>query len=137
MQEGIKNQVIEINNDRLREIIQELESSEATFLAKIDGVNIQTLEDYIFEVQTQFKFPSDCRDSIDSYLDWIRDLDWIEAEEYVLIITNYSSFMKDTPEIKKLIISYFRDTILPFWQEEIKHVMVDGQPKRFMVYLVD
>ncbi|MNP65100.1 hypothetical protein D3C76_1606630 [compost metagenome] len=79
----------------------------------------------------------DCDDSIDRYLDWIRDLDWLDSEGYVLIIKNYSSFMKADPNMKKQMISLFVDTILPYWEEEVKHVMVDGQPKRFMVYLVD
>lgn len=136
MKEDVENQVIEINNDRLTEVMKEIELSDM-YVVKLSGFNIQSWADYISEVQHQFKFPSDCRDSIDRYLDWIRDLDWIEAEGYVLIIKDYSYFMKDTPEVKKQIISHFTDIILPFWQEEIKHVMVDGQSKRFMVFLVD
>ncbi|MDI7743145.1 barstar family protein [Lysinibacillus fusiformis] len=104
---------------------------------ELEGANIQSWEDYISEIEHKFKFPSSCTDSIDRYLDWMRDLDWLEKEKYILVINNYKYFLKDSKELKNDIIRDFKETILPFWQTEVKDVIVDGKPKTFMVYLVE
>jgi hypothetical protein len=107
------------------------------FFAILDGKDINSANDYIEQIQTKFKFPTSCIDNWDGYLDWIRDLDWLEKEEYILVIINFSQFLRDDIDLKKEIISDFEDTILPFWEEEVERVVVDGKPKPFNVYLVN
>ena len=115
------------------------------FIVEIDGVSMQSWEDYITEVQTKFQFPSSCIDSVDRYLDWIRDLGWLwfypkdgfRYSEFVLAIHGYSEFLSRNPEVKNMIISDLKETILPHWEGEIERIMVDGEAKSFQVYLVD
>ncbi|EGO5829996.1 hypothetical protein HKH49_002731 [Enterococcus faecalis] len=44
--------------------------------------------------------------------------------------------MKDDPKIKNKIIYYFEESIIPFWQDEVEHVVVDGKAKIFKVFIV-
>jgi len=140
--EGIKmddigNKVLIVNSEDINFIKKKLISDGKTFLVEINGATIQTWEEYISEIQEKFKFPTTCFDSVDRYLDWMRDLGWLDAEKYALIINNFNLFLKNEPELKKSIISDFNDVILPFWKEEVEKVVVGGKVKEFMVYLIE
>jgi hypothetical protein len=128
-----KNSIVKISSDET--IIQEIRSNSKVFVVEIDGSKISSWNDYVSEIQDKFHFPSPCNDSIDRYLDWMRDLQWIEKDEIAVIINNYDEFLNDDPQLKNDLISDFNDVILPFWQEEVMEVIVEGNPKKFMVYL--
>jgi hypothetical protein len=53
------------------------------------------------------------------------------------MIYDFEFFLREGPQLKESIIADFRDQILPFWEEEVIHVVVEGEPKSFNVYLVD
>ncbi|GAB1530034.1 MULTISPECIES: barstar family protein [Brevibacillus] len=137
MDEITNNKVLETNREKIESLKVELATTEGFHIVEMSGANIQSWKDYISEIQMKFKFPTSCLDSMDRYLDWIRDLDWLDKDGYVLIIYGYSDFLKDDPRLKKEIITDFTDVILPFWQEEVKEVVVEGKAKSFMVYLVE
>ncbi|MNO47722.1 hypothetical protein D3C76_380450 [compost metagenome] len=59
MWEDVKNQVIEISSDKLKAKIEGLNLSEAVLMVELNGAEIGSWEEYISEVQRQFKFPSD------------------------------------------------------------------------------
>ncbi|MDQ0087498.1 hypothetical protein J2T12_000892 [Paenibacillus anaericanus] len=136
MDEIIDNKVLETNSEEIESLKAELATNDRFLIVELKEA-IQSWEDYISEVQLKFKFPTTCLDSMDRYLDWIRDLEWLDKDGYVLIIYRYLDFLKDDPKLKKEIITDFTDVILPFWQEEVKDVVVNGKAKPFMVYLVD
>lgn len=52
---------------------------------------------------------------MDRFLDWIRDLSWLDSSKIELII--------------KLI--------LPYWDEIVLYTTVEGKRKEFIVYLVN
>ncbi|NLD49817.1 MAG: barstar family protein [Clostridiaceae bacterium] len=137
MSKIINNQIIAANIKEIEALKVGLASNNAAYLVEINGSQIQSWEDYISVVQDKFKFPTPCLGSVDRYLDWMRDLGWLEKEEYILIITNYGMFLNNDSKLKSLIIEDFNDVILPFWQDEVKEVVVEGKAKSFMVYLVD
>jgi hypothetical protein len=135
--EKIDNKIICINSKEFKKVQQDLYKNEQMYVVELNGQRIQSWENYITEMQTKFKFPTSCIDSIDRYFDWIRDLDWLNKESYALIINDYDLFMKNNVEFKNEIISDFRDVILPFWQDEVEEVVVGGKAKCFTIYLVD
>ena len=107
------------------------------FVAELDGRAVKTRFDYFSAIDKAFQFPTSSAGNWDSYLDWIRDLTWLPDGEITLIIQHYANFLEDNPEDKKMLVEDFEDTILPFWEEEVTHVVVEGKPRHFMVYLVN
>lgn len=130
------NKVTKISSNESEVLIKELKTNKKVFVVEINGYEIKSWHDYISEIQSKFSFPTSCYDSVDRYLDWMRDLQWIDKDDIALIINNHDEFLKSEPELKNEIISDFADIILPFWQEEVKEVVIEGKPKKFMVYLI-
>jgi hypothetical protein len=129
MRQTFSNTVLTINSKDIESIKEKLEVNDKIFVVELDGTNIQSWR--------KFRFPTPCFDSYDRYLDWMRDLEWLNRDEFVLIINYFSVFLKDDPELRNQIISDFVEVILPFCQDEIKKVVVEGKAKPFVVYLVD
>jgi len=38
---------------------------------------------------------------------------------------------------KRLFLEYFKESILPFWEEDVLHCVVEGKTKEFTVYLIE
>ena len=55
------------------------------FLAEMDGRRIQTLRKYINTASELFRFPIPSP-SVDGYLDWMTDLEWLGANAYAFAI---------------------------------------------------
>jgi len=64
------------------------------------------------------------------------DLDWLGKKSYILIIHDYSKFLMQDLECKKMIMEIFNDEILPWWQKNIEKYVINGKSKPFNVYLV-
>lgn len=136
MLKSIKNEIIHTNKSEIQNIKTEAEKFNY-FIGEIDEKPLHTWQEYSAIIEKIFKFPTSCIDSIDRYLDWMRDLEWLKKDGYALIIYNYSIFTQNAPELAHDIIEDFRVAILPFWEEEVSRVFVEGKPKPFMVYLID
>ena len=91
------NQIYQITNKEIEKI--KMDCLE-TYIVDIDGGKILNLSQFLDIMTEKFKFPIPSK-SLDSYLDWIRDLSWIDAQEFVLIIRNFKLFLKNEPERKK------------------------------------
>ncbi len=137
MNKKINNSIQAIDRKSVEFIKSSTDKNNNLLIAEIDGANVKSWEDYAAHIQKEFQFPTSCLDSIDRYLDWMRDLSWLEKEGFVLIITNYSEFMAENFRLKNDIILDFKEIILPFWEKEVEDVVVEGVVKPFVVYLVD
>lgn len=137
MSDSIKNEVKYINSEDLNILKLKILENNQAFMVELDGIKIQSWIDYITAIQSKFKFPTPCLDSVDRYLDWIRDLEWLEQKEFIIIINNFGYFCRDNILIRNEIILDFEETILPYWQDEVEDVVVGGTQKSFMVYLVE
>ena len=137
MSGDFRNSIQRISNNEFETIKQSIFMKQNACIVEMDGYEIQSWKSYIGEIENKFKFPTTCIDSVDRYLDWIRDLSWLEKEEYVLIIYNFEKFLSNDLELKNEIIMCFEEYILPFWQSEVEEVVVEGKAKSFMVYFVD
>lgn len=132
----MENKIHYVSSKEMVDVRKTIEKDSSLFIAEIQGSEVQQLQDFLKTISMVFQFPFPSR-SLDSYNDWMRDLDWLEKDGYVLIINNYKDFLSQDLLSKKDIIDGFANIILPFWQKEVTEVVVEGQAKTFMVYLVD
>lgn len=132
----INNRVEEINEKQLHIIKEKVMTNTKILFVELDGKDMYSWDDYITAIQEKFHFPSSCNDNMDQYLDWIRDLSWLKEEEYIIVIHHFESFLQNNKELKDEIMSDYKDTILPFWEEEVLQVVAEGKAKSFIVYVV-
>ncbi|MBS4751180.1 hypothetical protein KG091_08965 [Carnobacteriaceae bacterium zg-ZUI78] len=131
---------------------------------EIDGKDIQTLHAFIDAMIETFQLPDEHRyrfpepERINgtnwlAFLDRMRDLLWFDdftaPKPICFVIKNFSQFMlKDegkkgqttNPEYmteKEYIIFVFEEYILPFWEEEVEYVRLEGKKRVFNMYCVD
>ena len=133
----MKNEIKKITKEEWQLRKQQLKQKKGIWIAEIDGKKAPTWKDYAREVEHVFQFPTPCDKSIDVYLDWMRDLDWLNSNEYAFAIYNIRYFMKDDPENKKIIMETFEDGVLFWWEKEVEQYVVGGKAKPFHIYLVD
>ncbi|MCL2126416.1 MAG: hypothetical protein FWH33_10590 [Oscillospiraceae bacterium] len=130
------NKVFHVSIIDIAKIIKENRNNSGTHIVEINGSLIQTWENYIDEIENLFCFPTR-RNTIDGYLDWIRDLSWLHKDRFLLILYNYRHFLQDQPALKEIIMNDFWECILPWWQKDVESFVVDGKAKEFCVYLVE
>ena len=136
----MKNKLYYVANGQKETIINSIKENENIFIAEINGLNIKTSSEYLEIIRKVFNFPKPLENyklNYDGYLDWIRDLSWIDTQEFVLIIRNFSLFLKDDLTTKNEIIDDFKEIILPWWETEVEQCVVGGKAKPFNIYLID
>jgi len=131
-----KSNFYTVSLNEMKEIKAELAKKESVYIGEIDGKKIKNRQDYYYYLSIAFKFPT-IPTNANVYIDWLTDLTWLDKEEYILVINNYSLFMKRKKRDKKHIIDTIKEYVFYFWDEEVSKVAVGGYPKPFTVYLVD
>lgn len=135
----MKNQIINISGNEYDKIQEETDLSLA-FLVEIDGSQIKTI-DKLFETMEKaynlHTLNGTWGRNWAAFDDLMTDLDWIPYNKHILAIKLYTELLSGYPEEKNRFIHYLKDSILPFWEEEVLHCVVEGKTKGFTVYLVD
>ena len=131
----MENRLLYVSPTEIFEIKLNAQIDDAIFLGEIDGGSIGSISEYLALMSELFKFPTPSR-SLDSYNDWMRDLDWLGKDSYVLIVYNYAKLFSNDNKLKSVIIDGFEQVILPWWQREVEDCVVGGKVKSFNVYLV-
>lgn len=133
----MENKIYYVSSSEMKNIKKELKKDKTLFIAEINSnSNIKLLEDYFATITEVFHFPIPSK-KLDGYNDWMRDLEWLEKDGYVLVVYNYKDFLSQDLLSKKKVIDGFTYLILPFWQEEVTKIVVGGNPKPFNVYFVE
>jgi len=141
-----KSQIYRVEKSELSVLRERLSAPERTWVAEIEGKSIKTYADYAEQISKCMKFPSPVEHSIDAYEDWIRGLQWLDSDGYLLVIHDFEEFMKEDSTRWKVVGS-FLDTVLPWWDGEVDKYVTssdeNGMPinvskaKPFNVILVD
>lgn len=133
----MKNKIWCVNKKEFENLCIQWENDEKLFIAVLDGDLVQNWNQYLDKMYELFQMPNDSKKGVATYLDWMRDLEWLQCEGYILVINNYKKFIGTNTELKKSIIKDFEEYILPFWEEEVVNCVVGGYPKLFNVFLVE
>lgn len=132
----IENKIIQTTEDGFLKELIEISSQYNVLKVDIDGAKIQTWEDFIRTIEISFQFPTTCEDSMDRYLDWIRDLSWLENEAFIILVKNSKEFFVKNSKLRDEILNDLEEVVLPFWESEVEEFVVDGKSKLFRVYLI-
>lgn len=134
----IQNKIHKVPSTEADRLVEAHGEDSSTYVVALQGKDIQSWNDYISVISEKFLFPhSDTQENMNGYNDWMRDLDWLEMDGYILIIYDYDKFLSQDPQLKKKIIDGFEKYILPWWKAEVEEHVVGGVAKPFNVYLVD
>ena len=131
------NMIYSEKKENVQKLLSETKNQASVHLVEINGKEIKTWKDYISVIERTFMLPTLYENNMDSYLDWMTDLDWLGKDSYILVIYDYKKFLKKDVALKAKIMDCFRDVILPWWQEEVEQFVVEGRAKPFNVYTVD
>jgi hypothetical protein len=134
----MNNRIINIDSNEYQIIRKQIESD--TFLVELDGNNIQN-ERQLFDVMEKaynlHTLNGTWGKNWAAFDDLMTDLDWIGYDKYILTIFSFKSFMSKDLNGKRLFLEYFKESILPFWEEDVLHCVVEGKTKEFTVYLIE
>lgn len=131
------NKKIILSSLEMEKIKSELMLNKDVFFVEINGNECQCLDDYLYIIWKIFMFPIEKR-SMDGYIDWICDLTWLdEDKKIIIVINNFSEFLKNDLKSRNIIIKDFEELILPWWETDVSEHVVGGKPRTFLVYLVD
>jgi hypothetical protein len=134
----MENKIYRVTASELPLLKKQLVSMGDVWIGEIDGNSIRDLKDYFRVIYELMRFPRFSKfPNYPGYEDWICDLSWLNADGYVLIITNYSGFMSEDLEEKEYVIKAFEEVILPWWQKDVEKYVVEGKAKPFNLVLVD
>ncbi len=132
----MNNRINYISKMEAEKIKKDALKNKAVFFAEIEGNEIKTEEDYVQAMANAFCFPQELPGKkLDWCNDYICDLMWIKQKNIILLIRNYDLMLIDHLEVKNNAIADFEEIILPWWEGEIIGHMVDGVPRRFLVYI--
>lgn len=93
----------------------------------IDGEKILTKLDFLKLIYNSLDFPEKNYMNWDAYLDWMRDLSWIEEKEINIVVINYKSLFKDDFIYSLYFVPDFENIIFPFWEKSAKEIFVDDK----------
>jgi len=67
----------------------------STFLGVIDGNESKDLNSFMKEVSIAFKFPDYYSGNMNSFMEIINDLSWLNNNDYILVISESTNFLKN------------------------------------------
>jgi RNAse (barnase) inhibitor barstar len=76
------------------------------FIASINGEQCKTIESFLDEIGKAFSFPKHYGRNMNALKDCINDLDWINKDNYILIINNFESFIIKNKEDREDVIKF-------------------------------
>ncbi len=105
----------------------------------MDGKGIETYEQYFDKLWEVFNFseiPDGWEKDYHTEDDFLTEMDELPDDKYIFVIKNYDEFLANNIEEKAEIEDYYENYLLPFWDEEVERVVVEGKRKDFDIYLV-
>lgn len=105
----------------------------------MDGKGIETYEQYFDKLWDVFNFseiPDGWEKDYHTEDDFLTEMDELPDDKYIFVIKNYDEFLANNIEEKAEIEDYYENYLLPFWDEEVERVVVEGKRKDFDIYLV-
>lgn len=91
-------------------------------LVVVDGKSTMTSPDFLHCIGEQLRFPDEEKCNWDAYLDWMRDLSWLDTKSVSIVILNFDFFLCKEPGNLKYFLSDLEEVVFPFWRNDAKSV---------------
>lgn len=134
----MKNKILKVTREEYKNIKSEIGFRE-TYLVEIDGGEIPNVSSFFEKVEELYNFHTlngTWGKNWSAFDDLMTDLDWLDYDKHIIAIHSYDLLFSDEPEARKILMKYLKDSILPFWEEDVLSTVVDGKRKEFTVYLI-
>ncbi len=134
----MKNKILKVTREEYKNIKSEIDLRE-TYLVEIDGGEIPNVSSFFEKVEELYNFHTlngTWGKNWSAFDDLMTDLDWLDYDKHIIAIHSYDLLFSDEPEARKILMKYLKDSILPFWEEDVLSTVVDGKRKEFTVYLI-
>ncbi len=134
----MQNKILKVTRAEYKNIKSKIDSKE-TYLVEIDGGEIPNVSSFFENIEEQYDFHTlngTWGKNWSAFDDLMTDLDWLDYDKHIIAIHSYDLLFSDEPEARKILMKYLKDSILPFWEEDVLNTVVDGKRKEFTVYLI-
>lgn len=106
-------------------------------LAVIDGKKTTTGKEFLRCIWEQLSFPDKEHQNWDAYLDWMRDLSWMQSKQISIVILNFEAFLSKEPNEKNAFASDLEEDVFPFWEKDAEEVFGNKEEvKDIFVYCI-
>lgn len=102
------NKVIYMHNIKLKSLTPDM------LRIILNGCEFQSINDFYDIMAEKFSFPTSCNGLVARYLDWMRDLSWMNYDSCEIHIVNQNDFLKLNIEDRENILNDFNNIILPY-----------------------
>ena len=128
----------EMNTNQVKALTDENIISKEDMTVLIDGKRAKNSELFLEQIFALLDFPEKKYKNWDAYVDWMRDLSWIENKKINIIISDWYDFLCEDKTINKTIfIDDYNTDILPYWEKISVHDDSDRYTKDLDVYYTD
>lgn len=134
----MKNKILKVTREEYKNIKSEIDFRE-TYLVEINGGEIPNVSSFFEKVEELYNFHAlngTWGKNWSAFDDLMTDLDWLDYDKHIIAIHSYDLLFSDEPEAREILMKYLKDSILPFWEEDVLSTVVDGKRKEFTVYLI-
>lgn len=134
----MKNKILKVTREEYKNIKSEIDFRE-TYLVEINGGEIPNVSSFFEKVEELYNFHTlngTWGKNWSAFDDLMTDLDWLDYDKHIIAIHSYDLLFSDEPEAREILMKYLKDSILPFWEEDVLSTVVDGKRKEFTVYLI-
>ena len=100
-----------------------LASSKGMAFFHLEGKQIERKEQFLNHAAVAMKFPSHFGNNWDAFYDCLTDMDWVDAEGYVIYFDHTDSFSGHHESQLETVIELFQDAV-DFWKGEGRAMMV-------------
>lgn len=92
------------------QIVRSEPTSDEPLVRIIRGTHCGNIEQLMNEISAAFQFPYYFGHNWDALYDCIRDLWWLKANNYLLVITDFDKLLEGKPDERRTFIEIMKDT---------------------------
>jgi len=111
---------------------EDLNSYDASgyYIAIIDGRRCANWKHFLQEIGIAFQFPRYYGVNMNALSECINDLDWLAAENYLLVIKNSAQLLCEEPEAEREYVRTFFEAVIKEWDSVPNYDGEDAYRKR-------